>query len=436
MRTKPHLQIVPNKSTDNLVSKPRNRLSPIPESIQYINGYPKKLIVYKIDSSRFYWTRLYYNGRYHTKSTKTESLKDSKKFSIKFYEDIIFQSKTDKISDKTKSFVVIGGRYMKSVEKTITPTVYRTEYSRYKNDILPFFGEQEIDTITNSQLSKFVERLKERNLSTSTIKHFMVVIRKIFKFGVSNDIINHIPVFPRISGKLTTSQKRDYLTKDEYEHLVKTSEKLSKQKIIIRGTEITDEMKYLIQFMVNTFLRPSDLRVLKHKHIKKMKEGNDEWIVLNHPGTKTTSTEVQGMLVSVYIYEKLVNFKKENNLPCGLDDYVFLPQFQNRNTFMEVLGRLFRKIVDDSKLKETTGKRITLYSLRHTSIMMRLIIGQVDSLVLARNSRTSQQMIDKFYSSHLTTGQVRKQLHSFPKTEDKVRNSPVKRNTTRKSKDI
>jgi integrase len=433
MTTKSNLKLVPKRTPKSDEVKIRNRLTPIPESIQYIHGYPKKLIIYKTDSSRYYWTRLYFNGRYHTKSTKSESIKDSKKFSIKFYEDVLFKSKTDKISDKTKSFGVVGGRYMKSIEKTITPTVYRTELSRYKNDILPFFGEQEIDTITNSQISKFIERLKERELSTSTIKHFMVVLRKIFKFGVSNDIITQIPVFPKISGRLQTSQKRDYLTQDEYEHLVKTSEKLSKQKISIRGTEITDEMKYLIQFMVNTFIRPSDLRVLKHKHIKKTKDGNDEWLVLNHPGTKTTSTEVQGMPVSVFIYERLVKFKKENNLPCELDDYVFFPQFkENRNTSIEVIGRLFRRIVKESQIKETTGKNITLYSLRHTSIMMRLIIGQVDSLVLSRNARTSQQMIDKFYTHHLTTGQVRKQLHSFPNQDIPSEMKEVKR--TRKTK--
>jgi hypothetical protein len=45
--------------------------------------------------------------------------------------------------------------------------------------------------------------------------------------------------------------------------------------------------------------------------------------------------------------------------------------------------------------------------------MMRLINGNVNTLALARNARTSQAMIDKFYAAHLTTNQVRKQLHGF-----------------------
>ena len=51
--------------------------------------------------------------------------------------------------------------------------------------------------------------------------------------------------------------------------------------------------------------------------------------------------------------------------------------------------------------------------------MLRLTIGQVDTLSLARNARTSQAMLDQFYASHLTSGQMRKQLHAFPGAESK-----------------
>jgi hypothetical protein len=80
---------------------------------------------------------------------------------------------------------------------------------------------------------------------------------------------------------------------------------------------------------------------------------------------------------------------------------------------MSTWGRLFREVVAQSKLQEKTGKNIQLYSLRHTSIMFSLIYSQVDTLVLAKNARTSQAVIEQFYGAHLTTAQARKQLHSF-----------------------
>ena len=77
--------------------------------------------------------------------------------------------------------------------------------------------------------------------------------------------------------------------------------------------------------------------------------------------------------------------------------------------------------------------------------MMRLIIGEVDTLILSRNARTSQAMIDRFYASHLTTEQVRKQLHAFhdrvdptSKTSSVKKFTPtkktVKKTSTRKTK--
>jgi hypothetical protein len=44
----------------------------------------------------------------------------------------------------------------------------------------------------------------------------------------------------------------------------------------------------------------------------------------------------------------------------------------------------------------------SLYSLRHSSIMFRLMFGRaVDTLTLARNARTSPEMIDRFYAAPL-----------------------------------
>jgi integrase len=173
-------------------------------------------------------------------------------------------------------------------------------------------------------------------------------------------------------------------------------------------------MKYLIQFMVNSFIRPSDLRVIKHKHVQVQTEGKDKWITLTHPPTKTSDDDVQAMPSTVPVYQKLVEFKKQEKMKLGLDEYVFFPEYDNRNTAMAVMARLLKRIVIEAEIKVKTGKNITMYGLRHTAIMFRLTIGRVDALAIAKNARTSQQMIDKFYASHLKTSQVRKQLHAFP----------------------
>ena len=99
---------------------------------------------------------------------------------------------------------------------------------------------------------------------------------------------------------------------------------------------------------------------------------------------------------------------------------------------MEVIARLFRTILRESKIVENTGKKLTLYSLRHTAIMLRIVKGNVNTLALARNARTSQMIIDRFYAAHLTTDHVRKQLHHFIEKEPVKKKKPAKKKAAAK----
>ena len=381
--------------------------------MHHVSGYPTTLTLYKSAASRYYWVRCYFNGKYKIKTTKTESLKEAKTFAVQFYKDTLLSTVLTKTSDKRKQFAIVGQLFFKSTEKNSNTSTYKSDYNRYTQHILTEFNQQEIDTITNAQISQFIDKLISTGIKPATVKHHIIVLRKIMRFAIANDLMTNLPVFPRITGKLQTSLKRDYFTTTEYDDLVKKSEKLAASNVVVQGVPLTLEMKYLIQFMVNSFIRPSDLRVLKHKHIVQKKDGDSAWLELNHPATKTNANAVQAMPVSVFIYEKLIEFKKESNQSAKLSDFVFFPEYKDRDKAMSVIAKLFKRIVAETTIAEKTDKKPTLYSLRHTSIMMRLINGNVNTLALARNARTSQAMIDKFYAAHLTTNQVRKQLHGF-----------------------
>lgn len=396
----------------------------IPESIQTITNYPKKLVIYLIPSSQYYWVRVFYNGRYHTKTTQTADPAKAKRFAIKFYESVLANSHDSLKGSKNKAFSVIGRKYLDSIKDNQRKSAYDNDSSRFENGIIQFFNEQDISSITNAQISNFLSELVKRGLSPATQKHYLVVLRKILKFAVANDLTEKLPLFPKVSGFMKTEQKRDYFTFEEYKDLVSASEKLSSDRISVRGVPITLEMKFLIQFMVNSFIRPSDLRVIKHKHVKVREEGGDQWITLSHPATKTTATEVQAMPATVGIYRQLCKVHQSLKQPMSSDDFIFFPTYKNRDTAMAIIARIFRQILNESSIDESTGKNLTLYSLRHTSIMLRLIKGDVNTLALARNARTSQQMIDRFYAAHLTTEHVRKQLHGF--TEIKTAHKNVK----------
>jgi integrase len=62
---------------------------------------------------------------------------------------------------------------------------------------------------------------------------------------------------------------------------------------------------------------------------------------------------------------------------------------------------MFNGVLQRTKLKlDREGNKRTAYSLRHTYICMRLIEG-ADIYALAKNCRTSVEMIQKFYAAHI-----------------------------------
>src|SRR6185503_8155550 len=63
--------------------------------------------------------------------------------------------------------------------------------------------------------------------------------------------------------------------------------------------------------------------------------------------------------------------------------------------------KLFNGVLRRASLKlDRDGHKRTAYSLRHTYICLRLIEG-ADIYALAKNCRTSVEMIQKFYAAHI-----------------------------------
>ena len=84
---------------------------------------------------------------------------------------------------------------------------------------------------------------------------------------------------------------------------------------------------------------------------------------------------------------------------------MFLPEEKNRDHALAVLNFWFKWVMREAgiALTDTHGQPRTLYCLRHTGITFRLLYGQgIDMLTLARNARTSVDMIENFYASTLS----------------------------------
>jgi hypothetical protein len=105
----------------------------------------------------------------------------------------------------------------------------------------------------------------------------------------------------------------------------------------------------------------------------------------------------------VRIYKQICLHHASRKLASG-DDYLFFPVIPNRKYAMDLFSYMFNWILQHTGLKlNPHGHPRSLYSLRHSAITFRLLYGQgIDLVTLARNARTSVEVINNHYASTVT----------------------------------
>ncbi len=154
------------------------------------------------------------------------------------------------------------------------------------------------------------------------------------------------------------------------------------------------------------------MKYIQHKHVEIVRT-NHLYLRLTIPETKRHKAQIVTLRPAVRIYQSLTRYA-ESIGRAKPDDYLFLPDVDDRDAAAVVLSQNFNKILEATGLKiGELGQARSLYSLRHTAIMFRLLYGKgIDLLTLARNARTSVQMIEEFYASNLTAEMNIGLLHS------------------------
>jgi integrase len=288
--------------------------------------------------------------------------------------------------------------------------------NRLDAHVMPFFKYIPPSQVTSIQMEGFVRRLTEHQLSSTTVSQYLVVVRKLLKLAVRHGFLRELPEMPEVK---VANRPRSMLSLPEYRALVRTAHRLGRQKSLApalkssdghrdrfwvapRNLTLSPDMAWVIRFMVNSFVRPGDIRQLKHKHVQVVR-GESTYLRLTLPETKRHDTPVVTLRPAVQVYEVALTRAREKG-QGGPEDYVFLPGERDRVYALAVLGFWFKWVMREAGVAtvDALGRDRTLYCLRHTSIMFRLLYGQgIDMLTLARNARTSVQMIERFYASAL-----------------------------------
>ena len=410
-------------SNDAVYHPPRVRNAPIKSSMTTIEGLPSKLKIYRISGSKYWQMRFYNLGRYTIQSLKTTSLEEAKVFATQIFQSLVesgaYIPRTGACAIPQASrqqFLhdVIDEVLLAEQEKVRRDEIKHASYVmakiRLESLIFDFFKTRALDQINADVLAEFVTFLTARDLSAATIQGYMAQTRKVLKLLLRKGVIDAIPPFPSMKSQ---PHSRGAFTLTEYKAILRKSKDLRAEtfkdwgergKAWIRREyhQMPHEMCWLIRFMVYTFVRPGDIRQIKNKHVEIIR-GKFHYLRLNLPEVKRHKAATVSLSPAVFIFEKLLAYQTARGYGAP-DDYVFFPEEKNRRLVLDITGWAFNWILKELGLKAGPhGTDRTLYSLRHTAITFRLIFGgNIDLLTLARNARTSVEMIDKFYASTLS----------------------------------
>lgn len=487
------------KKAKKTSAQTRYKTVPIPSTITSVPGYPNKLVIYKSPSSPFWYARYFVGGKTVKKSTRTEGKAEALKFAKELYDTLNYRKQQGLAIGSAGRFETVVNSIYVDQQAQITrgqlsPVTHDSNKYRFNKHIVPYFKDIELERINYQVLQNFLNHLSTlpEQLSVSTIRLYMHQVKKVMIYAQRAELITHMPQFPKVGVK---DNPRGYFTTKEYRALCCRAKALigkefEVRKVTndavdaaepeitvyqqlgktdagrqIRKTLMTKDLYELIVFMTNSFIRPTDIKNLKHKHVDVL-DDNHTYLRLNLPPSKKHDKPIATLSKAVEVYlrhkkyyrqQELVEqqqskelaaavaaklakqkqqtskrmakhglamptltqreakqLKKQENLSkksskrlptlTAPENYVFLPQYHsNRDYALKQLQRQFDILLWSTGLRNNVqGEDRSLYSLRHTCIMYRLMYGEkMDLLTLARNARTSSEMVERFYASKL-----------------------------------
>jgi integrase len=370
--------------------------------------------VYRRGTGRYRQCSASVSGRQFRVSTGEQDLEPAKQFAEDWYLGLRGKARAGLLKTE-KTFGHAADQFEK--EYGVITEGQRSERwteghkIRIKLHLRPFLGELGLSEVTPGKVQEY--RMHRATTSRtgktparSTMHDEIVTLRLVLKTGVRHGWLTHLPDLSppyRTQGKIV---HRPWFSPDEYKQLYAASRENSKTAFE-RDRWAAEQLHDYVLFMANTGLRPDEAKNLQHRDVTIVKDRDtDERILEIQVRGKRGVGFCKSMPGAVQPYVRLLNRAKPvtdklgRNKTADKDQKKILPQptdpvFPGNQTTM------FNGVLSRAKLKvDREGNKRTAYSLRHTYICLRLIEG-ADIYALAKNCRTSVEMIQKFYAAHI-----------------------------------
>jgi len=394
-----------------------------------------KLQIYQRGTSRFWQARASIGGTQRQFSTKRESLDQATKVAEDWYLTLHGKLRAG-VLETGPTFKKAADQFLKEygviTEGERSQKWTESHGIRLRVHLLPFFGALPLNKVTPGKVQEYrVHRMtsymepnpesksqhqpRTKPPARSTLHDEIVTLRLVLKTAIRHGWLEHLPDLSppyKSQGKIV---HRPWFSPDEYKQLYEAARAYAKEPFHDHFKWNAEQVYDFVLFMANTGLRPDEVFNLQHRDVTITEDAaTGEQILEIEVRGKRGVGHCKSMPGAVRVYKRLRDREKpvkeesrrerqrrkkeggeappppEKELPKPTD--LLFPGNHIK---------LFNNLLTRTNLKfDRDGKPRTAYSLRHTYICMRLMEG-ADIYQVAKNCRTSVEMIEKHYAIHL-----------------------------------
>lgn len=379
------------------------------EQHQLLGG---KLRLYKRPRSHHWQCAAFIDGKNWRVSTREDSLAHAKDFAEDWYLGLKGKSRAG-ILRVGKTFKEAAKQFEAEYEALAVGERSESYIAAIKLNIRlhlsPFFGDKLVTEINPDMIQEYrihrttSRRDKEGNAkrpARNTIHQEIIALRHVLKTANRKGWLPYLPDLKPAFRKPVKISQRAWFSPDEYKKLYKATGERAKNPKKERWRHASEQLHDYVLFMVNTGMRTDEASNLEFRDVA---IGTDP-----ATGERILEMELRGkrgvgycksMPGAVKPFERVSERAVGGRIDPSTGE-MFDPEPTAR-VFGKTQHELFKTILTELDLKrDRDGRPRSAYSLRHTYICMRLMNG-ADIYQVAKNCRTSVEVIEKYYAAHL-----------------------------------
>jgi integrase len=383
-----------------------------------------KVHVYRRPNSGCWQCSTYLAGRNRRRSTKEDSLSKAKEVAEDWYLQLRGKLRSGEIKSE-RTFREASDQYLREYD-IITQGQRSKHYvrglhERSANHLVPFFGHLGLSEITSGKIQEYRIHRHEESVAKhgkppahNTMHQEIVVLRQTLKTAIRQGWLDRLPDLSEPYRSSPKISHRAWFSPEEYKQLYEATRKRAHEPKQARFKWECEQLHDYVLFSANTGVRPDEARRLQFRDVAIVEDDATEQTILEiEVRGKRGVGYCKSMTGAVRPFERLkarlrpsrayeASNGNEPNTTAIQSEELRLPKPTDL-IFPKWQRELFKTILDEENLRvDRDGRPRTAYSLRHTYICLRLMEG-ADIYQIAKNCRTSVEMIEKYYAAHIKT---------------------------------